>query len=104
VRVNSPGGEATEGIAIANLLRAHAAKIHVTVYGLAASAASYISTAGDSVSMAPGSMLMVHCAWNVARGNADDMRAEAAVLDKLDESIASLYALKAAAPSSTGST
>lgn len=95
VRVNSPGGEATEGVAIANLLRAHAAQIRVTVYGLAASAASYISTAGDVVSMAPGSMMMIHTAWNVIAGNAEEMRTEAGVLDKLDESIASLYALKA---------
>lgn len=95
VRVNSPGGEATEGIAIANLLRAHAATIHVTVYGLAASAASYISTAGDTVAMAPGSMMMIHDAWNVVRGDAAAMRATAAVLDTLSDSIASLYALKA---------
>jgi len=54
VRVNSPGGEATEGIAIANLLRAHAATIHVTNYGLAASAASVIAIAGDTLTMAPG--------------------------------------------------
>lgn len=95
VRVNSPGGEATEGVAIANLLRAHAAAIHVTVYGLAASAASYISTAGDTVAMAPGSMMMIHDAWNVVRGDAAAMRAQAAVLDTLSNSVASLYALKA---------
>lgn len=95
VRVNSPGGEATEGVAIANLLRAHSASIHVTVFGLAASAASYISTAGDVVTMAPGSMMMVHDAWNIALGSADELRAEAVVLDKLSDSVASLYALKA---------
>lgn len=95
VRVNSPGGEATEGIAIANLLRAHAATIHVTNYGLAASAASIISIAGDTLSMAPGSLLMIHKAWNIVRGNADDLKSEAGILDKFDQSLASLYTLKA---------
>lgn len=94
VRVNSPGGEATEGIAIANLIRAHAATVHVTNYGLAASAASVIAIAGDTLSMAPGSLLMIHKAWNYVRGNADDMRDEAAILDKFDQSLADTYALK----------
>jgi ATP-dependent protease ClpP protease subunit len=95
VRVNSPGGEATEGVAIANLLRAHAATVNVTNYGLAASAASFIAIAGDSLSMAPGSLLMIHEAWNGMVGSADDFRAEAGVLDTMNESIAALYALKA---------
>ena len=94
VRVNSPGGEATEGIAIANLLRAHAATIHVTNYGLAASAASVIAIAGHTLTMAPGSLLMIHKAWNYARGNADDLRDEAGILDKFDQSLAGMYALK----------
>jgi ATP-dependent Clp protease protease subunit len=70
VRLNSPGGEATEGVAIANLLRAHKATVRATVYGLAASAASVIAVAADTVSMAPGSMLMIHEASDIAFGDA----------------------------------
>lgn len=95
VRVNSPGGESTEGMAIANLLRAHAATVHVTTYGLAASAASHIAIAGDSLSMAPGSMLMIHKAWNYASGNADEMREVAATLDKFDLAQVGSYVMKA---------
>lgn len=95
VRINSPGGEGSEGVAIANLLRAHPATVRVTVYGMAFSAASYIAIAGDVVSMAPGSMMMVHDAWNLALGSAADLRAEADALDALSDSIASLYVLKA---------
>jgi ATP-dependent protease ClpP protease subunit len=94
VRVNSPGGEATEGVAIANVLRAYAATVHITNYGLAASAASLIAVSGDTLSMAPGSLLMIHEAWNVIAGSADDMRAEAGVLDKISDSYAAVYALK----------
>lgn len=94
VRVNSPGGEATEGVAIANLIRAHAAAKRTTVYGLAASAASVIAISGDTVSMAPGSMMMVHEASGFAYGNADDMRSAADAAETINDSYAALYALK----------
>jgi ATP-dependent protease ClpP protease subunit len=95
VRINSPGGEATEGVAIANLLRAHSSTVRVTVYGLAASAASLIAVAGDVVSMAPGSMLMIHDAWDFGRGSADDFRKQADVLDAISDGYAGVYASKA---------
>lgn len=95
VRLNSPGGEATEGVAIANLLRAHKADVRVTVYGLAASATSIIAIAGDRVSMAPGSLMMIHEASAFAYGDADTVRKAAAMLDTINESLAGLYALKA---------
>lgn len=95
VRLNSPGGEATEGVAIANLLRAHKATVRVTVYGMAASAASYIAAAGDVVSMGPGSLMFIHDAWDIALGDAADMRKVADTLDTISDSIAGLYVLKA---------
>lgn len=95
VRLNSPGGEATEGVAIANLLRAHKATVRVTVYGIAASAASYIAIAGDTVNMGPGSLMFVHDAWDIALGDAADLRKVADTLDTISDSIAGLYVLKA---------
>lgn len=95
VRLNSPGGEATEGVAIANLLRAHKATVRVTVYGIAASAASYIAIAGDTVNMGPGSLMFVHDAWDIALGDAADLRKAADTLDTISDSIAGLYVLKA---------
>lgn len=95
VRLNSPGGEAQEGVAIANLLRAHPAEIRVTVYGLAASAASVIAIAGDRVSMAPGSILMIHEGSDFTWGDAGEMRKAADALDAVSNSYADLYALKA---------
>jgi hypothetical protein len=67
----------------------------VTVDGLAASAASIISMVGDTVEMSPASQLMIHDAWTVAIGNADDMRAEADVIDSISQIGAELYADKA---------
>lgn len=95
VRINSPGGEALEGVAIGNLLRAHKATVHVTVYGLAASAASAVAMAGDTIAAGPGSMMMIHDASNIAWGDAAELRAEAAILDTLSDGYAALYAAKA---------
>ena len=69
VRLNSGGGDAYTGIGIYNALRALDAEVTVRIEGLAASAASVIACAGDTVVALPGSVLMVHdpmlplCGW-----------------------------------------
>lgn len=95
VRINSPGGSVFEGIAIANALRAHAANVTVQVDSLAASIASVIAMAGDTVVMAPNSMLMIHDASGMCMGDAGDMEQMAAVLDAISDNIAGAYAAKA---------
>lgn len=60
IRLNSPGGDAFDGIAIYNQLKNHKAKVIVNVEGLAASAASIIAMAADELIMNTGSMMMIH--------------------------------------------
>lgn len=95
VRVNSPGGDVFDGIAITNLLRAHPATVNVVVMGLAASAASVISMAGDSISMMPNSEMMIHDASGFCIGNAADMAEMVTLLDHVSNNIASAYAARA---------
>lgn len=95
IHLNSPGGDAIEGVAIANVLRAHRARIVVRVDGMAASAASVIAMAGDEVVMSIGSMLMVHDPWTVEIGSAAEMRKAADVLDSTADALASTYAARA---------
>lgn len=92
VRVNSPGGESSEGRAIVNLLRAHSAEIVTVVDGAAYSAASYIAACGDDSVMSPGTTLMIHDTSTFLYGNAADFRKTADVLDTLSNSGAELYA------------
>lgn len=92
VHVDSPGGSAFSGVAIRSLLVAHDAPVHVVVEGLAASAASIIMTGGSSVSMMAGSMAMIHNAWMFVAGDADYLRQQADVLQKLSANLAGLYA------------
>lgn len=94
VRLNSPGGDAIQGVAIGNLLRNHKATVTVVVDGLAASAASVIAIAGDEVVMSPGSQLMVHDPWFYTVGNAKELRQDADFLDKQGANMAAVYALE----------
>jgi ATP-dependent protease ClpP protease subunit len=91
VRINSPGGDMFEGIAIYNLLRAHPAKVTVEVLGWAASAASIIAMAGDEIRMGLGTFMMVHNAWGMVVGNRHDMRDAAELFDGFDSAIADIY-------------
>jgi ATP-dependent protease ClpP protease subunit len=95
VRVNSPGGEVFEGLAILNALRAHKASMTAVVDGLAASAASIITSGLDECVMSPGSMLMIHSPWTFSIGSSADLRKDAEVLDSIERSIVSVYRDKA---------
>jgi len=95
LHLNSPGGDAAEGTAIANVLRQHRADVTVWVDGLAASAASVVAMAGDEVVMGIGAQLMIHDAWALSIGDAGDMRKAAAMLDSTSNALASTYAAKA---------
>lgn len=91
VKINSPGGDMFEGIAIYNLLRDHPAKVSVEVMGIAASAASIIAMAGDNISMGLGTFLMIHNAWGIVIGNRHDMREAAGLFDAFDGALADIY-------------
>lgn len=95
VRINSPGGDVFDGIAIANALRSHSAKITVTIDSLCASIATAIAMAGETVTMMPGSQMMIHNASGMAMGQAADMRKLADVLDFQSKNIATQYARRA---------
>ena len=92
VEINSPGGDVFAGLAIYNGLRNSGKKVNVRVLGLAASAASLVAMAGDTIEMPENSFMMVHNPWGFAMGGASDMRDTADMLDKLGASLASTYA------------
>lgn len=94
LRINSPGGDVFAGRAMETLLAEHPAKIVSHIDGYAASAASYVALAGEERIISPGGMFMIHKAWTLAWGNADDIRKTAALLDQIDESLVATYAAK----------
>ncbi|GBQ96471.1 peptidase S14 ClpP [Acetobacter nitrogenifigens DSM 23921 = NBRC 105050] len=94
VRINSPGGDVFDGLAIFAALQAHSGAVSVVVDGLAASIASVIALSASTVTMAENAFLMIHNAWGAVVGNRNDMSETAAILAKVDGQLASLYAQK----------
>jgi ATP-dependent protease ClpP protease subunit len=95
VYLNSPGGEVFDGIAIHTALAMSKAHVTTFVTGVAASAASFIAMAGDTIKMARNATMMIHEASGLAWGNKRTMRQEADLLEKLDGNIADMYAMQA---------
>jgi ATP-dependent protease ClpP protease subunit len=91
LNINSPGGDLFEGVAIYNVLKSSGRTVKVNVVGLAASAASLIAMAGDTITMQLGTQLMIHEALTVAAGFASDMRKMADTLDSVTASAADIY-------------
>lgn len=92
VNINSPGGDYFEGLAIYNLLREHDGDVTVRVIGLAASAASLVAMAGDTIKIAEAGFFMIHNAWSVVLGNTHDMEKTARTLAQFDDVQAETYA------------
>lgn len=96
ININSNGGDVAGGLAIANAIKAYSkGKKTCNVLGVAASMASVIACAGDELTMGQGAFLMVHNPWTVTMGNAEELRKDADVLDKMRDSILSFYQSKA---------
>jgi ATP-dependent Clp protease protease subunit len=91
VNVNSPGGDLFEGIAIYNIFAAHPAAVTVNVMGIAASAASIIAMAGDTIQMGIGSFMMIHNAWGVCVGNRHDFASASELFEGFDRAIVDIY-------------
>lgn len=91
LHLNSPGGSVFDGVAIHNTLASHKATVNVTVDGIAASIASVIAMAGDTVTMGRGTEMMIHDPSGIVMGQATDMREMADLLDRLALDIAGFY-------------
>lgn len=91
LHINSPGGDVFDARAIVSAIERHPARFVSHIDGLAASAATYVATAADEVEMARGGFMMVHHAWALTIGNAEDHLAAASVLEKVDGTIVDDY-------------
>ena len=94
VYINSPGGDIFQGIAIYNQLKNHQAKVNVIIDSQAASIASIIAMAGDTITMRPGAFIMIHNGWSRISADAEGLRAEANLLDKIKLEMAAIYATR----------
>lgn len=94
VVINSTGGDVWSGSEIYTALKEHQGHVTVKIVGIAASAASFIACAGDTVKMSPTGQFMIHNAAFINQGDHQAMSKGAEVLQVTDESIRNAYKLK----------
>ncbi len=94
LNIASNGGDVFAASEIYTMLKDSGKTVTVNIQGLAASAASVIAMAGNTVRMSPTSQMMIHKALVSTVGNSDDLERESGVLNSIDESIAAAYELK----------
>ena len=92
--LNSPGGNVFAAAEIYTMIRDYPHKVTVKIASIAASAASVIAMAGNTVQMSPTALLFVHDPSTIAMGNAKDMEKAIATLNEVKESIINAYAAK----------
>jgi ATP-dependent Clp protease, protease subunit len=97
LRINSPGGSVTEGAAMLNALDEWKGRIEVDIDGLAASAASFVAMAGDTVRVSTNGLVMIHNPHALVIGGAGEMRRTADLLDKVRGQILDAYGRKSKA-------
>ena len=94
VWINSPGGDCVAAAQIYNMLSNYKDRVTVKIDGIAASAASVIAMAGDTVLVSPVSMLMIHNPATIAWGDHAEMQKAIDMLSEVKESIINAYVLK----------
>lgn len=94
VWINSPGGDCVAAAQIYNMLTNYKGNVTVKIDGIAASAASVIAMAGNTVLMSPVSMMMIHNPATAAFGDHTEMQKAIDMLAEVKESIINAYAIK----------
>lgn len=95
LHINSPGGFVYDALSMFEALQSHSASVDVHIDGLAASAASVLAMAGDTVAIAKGGRMMIHDAQGIGIGGPADMREYADLLDAVSDDLAGYYADRA---------
>lgn len=94
IHINSCGGSVFSASEIYTKLLNHKHKITVVIESLAASSASLIAMAGDTVKISPTAQIMIHNASGEFYGNKREMEKAQEVLDSTDKTIANAYVRK----------
>lgn len=94
VWINSPGGDCVAAAQIYNMLSAYKGNVTIKIDGIAASAASVIAMAGNTVLMSPVSMMMIHNPATIAFGDHNEFARAIEMLDEVKESIINAYVIK----------
>jgi ATP-dependent Clp protease, protease subunit len=91
LHINSEGGMVTEARDMYHALQDHPATVNVTIGGLAASAATFLAMAGDSIAISEGALFMIHNASLVTFGGIPEHEGSIRLLKSVNETIIDTY-------------
>lgn len=94
VEINSGGGSVFAGSEIYTALKSYGGKVITKVVGLAASAASVVTMAGDVILISPTGQIMIHNASGGFGGDYRDMEKGAEILKNVNATISNAYRIK----------
>jgi ATP-dependent Clp endopeptidase proteolytic subunit ClpP len=96
VRINSPGGDVFDGMAIFNALKNYQqGKVVTRIEGIAASMASIIALSGKEVQAFANTMYMIHEPYAFTAGNQYSLRELADILEKMSGQMIDIYSSNA---------
>jgi len=93
-RINSPGGDVWDGMALLNAFANHPGGVTVRIESLAASIASVLAMGGKKVQAYSNTMMMIHNSWVFMAGNREELIETADILGQVDENIVDAYTAK----------
>lgn len=91
MNIDSPGGDVNAGLAIFDAIKASKAKVTANITGMAASMASVIMLAADTIRITENGRVMLHRVTSGASGNADEIDAAAKATRQFEDRIIQLY-------------
>lgn len=91
VEIHSYGGSVIVGKGMHDKLLEHPANKTAIIYGICASAATYVALACQKIQIPANSFFLIHNSTGMCYGTSEDMQQCAEMLDIADESIANLY-------------
>lgn len=94
IQVNSGGGDVFAGTEIYYLISNYKGKTTVDIMSFAASAATIICCAGDSVRASPGAQYMIHNVSCGAYGDYNEMDHTSEILRNANKAISNIYRVK----------
>jgi len=94
LEVNSPGGSVYAGFEIYSILRQVGVPVRAEIQSIAASAASVVVAAADTVAISPVGQIMIHLPTTRTAGNQHDHTESLQMLDAITDSILNAYIVK----------
>ena len=91
IEIQSLGGDVMEAFAIYDAIRSVSQKVRTKIVGSTASAGTVIAMAGDEREISPNSRFLIHNAWTMTVGDAEEHEKTSEQLESIDHQLSGIY-------------